>query len=392
MSVREAAVSKENGDLWQLWSQNRSKSADTGDASVDDLLKESPEDEVSTPSTESEPSPKSDESRQMSAVTESTISMRRSKPLLSGKLATHLAEQSPRVLRTRNTPFKSNPPQVVLSDVQEQAVVAMALVLAAHLTRFASTRFSEETLTTVRDQILHGFEAKDAVRIEVEAYDLLNWFAGAMNPDWQMRQPESTEIVNGETSAKALLEIIDKAIKEQRDLRLRYYTGSRGEFSERIITPIAVSAEKYLVAFCHLRGEERVFRLSRIVSLSPINATQSDGTAPLSYPNPNDTRLPDLPMDDEKSIPKKTRKSKKSESSSHKQSKNRSLFDLPAQQSSDSSQSMPSLLEYMRTHRPSVTDMEIAPKPTKKSKEDNNKEDNNDDKLLHAETPRIPGL
>jgi hypothetical protein len=152
--------------------------------------------------------------------------------------------------------------------------------------------------------------------LEVEAYDLLTWFAGSMDESWQLKSPESDNNPGkGETSQSAVVTIISNAIHNHRDLLMRYYTGSRGEFSERRITPIEITAEKYLIAFCHLRQEERVFRLSRIVQLSPILEDGEKADAALCYPNVEDTKLPPLPELPEPTPPKthKTRKKSASE-------------------------------------------------------------------------------
>ena len=423
-------MSENSEELWQRWAnQRRSEQKSDGaheQQDVDDLLKESEDDELSV--SREEPI----QSRPVVSPTKtdmSLTSMRRPTPLLSGRLANHLSEQTPRTIHTKNEPFKSVSESLVIDDVQEKAILAMSLVLTSHLTRFATTRFSEDMLTALRDKILHGFEAKEAVRIEVEAYDLLNWFAGAMNPDWQMRQPESTEVNKGETSEKVLLEIIEHAIHDQRDLCMRYYTGSRGEFSERIITPIAVTAEKYLVAYCHLRGEERVFRLSRIVQLSPVNPEEVSSELPMVYPSQSDTQLPPLP---ERPVPvlnssEKKKSSKKSKASAESQehktksvadakksvadakksvadvkitkektqkkksakkseasAEERTLFDYSAQKPKEVKSETPSLLEYMKSKSSAQSDDNTVTSDKSQENEHEEKEP--------STTPRIPGL
>ena len=394
-------MGEDKGDLWQLWASQRQagKPKETSDESlnVDDLLKESSEEEDLQSRLENEivraKAVMAQKRPDLQAPTPSqdmSVTIRRPAPLLSGRLANHLAEQTPRSLRTKLELFKSVSDPLIISNVQEKAVLAMALVLTSHLTRFATTKFSEETITSLRDQILHGFDARESVKIEVEAYDLLNWFAGAMNPDWQMRQPDSAEVqTGGETSEKLLLEIIDRAIKDQRDLIMRYYTGSRGEFSERTITPIAVTAEKYLIAYCHVRGEERVFRLSRIVQLSPVNPDELSSELPMVYPSQSDTQLPPLPetpVDNTKNISKnninnkkhdnrkaRSDKSKKSKSindihENTKHKRERTLFDKPQKKADKQDLSeTPSLLDYMKANR-QVADNHSSDVPDGKAK------------------------
>jgi predicted DNA-binding transcriptional regulator YafY len=50
---------------------------------------------------------------------------------------------------------------------------------------------------------------------------------------------------------------------------MEYYTHGRGELTHRRITPISLEAETYLHAYCHMRRDDRVFRISRIAELHP---------------------------------------------------------------------------------------------------------------------------
>jgi predicted DNA-binding transcriptional regulator YafY len=54
------------------------------------------------------------------------------------------------------------------------------------------------------------------------------------------------------------------------------YTGSDGQWSERTVQPRKITLREqatYLVAYCHLRKEERTFRLDRIKVLRIEEAT-----------------------------------------------------------------------------------------------------------------------
>lgn len=214
-------------------------------------------------------------------------------PLLSGKLATYLSEQKPREFHGANRPLISPNVPLTINDTETRAAVAMAVILTSHLTRFASTTISETALLQFRDQILKTFGAHDAVRLEIEAYDLLNWFAGAMNDSWAVHTPDSTR--DEDKGLQDHIAVLKRAIDEKLDLDMSYYTGTRGEFSTRRITPIEINAEKYLIAYCHTRKENRRFRLSRILSLNWVNPPQSslfdrltDDASPLADATQND--------------------------------------------------------------------------------------------------------
>ncbi len=202
-----------------------------------------------------------------------------SPPILSGKLAEYLATQPARHIDKLEDDMTSQVVSFEVHDVETRAALALSLVLTSHITRFAKTTLSETALCKARDQLLRTFSAHDAVRIEVEAYDLLNWFAGAMNDAWSV----STSVTSTIDEAQCLknhLVMIERAIADHRDLEMRYYTGTRGGFSTRRITPIELNAEKYMIAYCHSRKENRLFRVSRILSLSWIDLDQTEPPVP----------------------------------------------------------------------------------------------------------------
>ena len=63
--------------------------------------------------------------------------------------------------------------------------------------------------------------------------------------------------------------LVEQAMRAHSLLRIRY-AGSDGRESERVVHPLKVTLREqatYLVAYCHLKHEERTFRLDRIVEL-----------------------------------------------------------------------------------------------------------------------------
>lgn len=66
-----------------------------------------------------------------------------------------------------------------------------------------------------------------------------------------------------------VMKIIEQASKEQKELRIEYYTYSRDDYSTRTLRPyglINYGEYWYLAGFCLLRNEERIFRVDRIKS------------------------------------------------------------------------------------------------------------------------------
>lgn len=72
-----------------------------------------------------------------------------------------------------------------------------------------------------------------------------------------------------EPSALSLPAVLETALAEQRPLWLRYRS-QNGHVSERWVEPLDVTGDDvtiYLTAYCQLRGEQRVFRLDRVVEM-----------------------------------------------------------------------------------------------------------------------------
>ncbi len=72
------------------------------------------------------------------------------------------------------------------------------------------------------------------------------------------------------------LEAIHRALAERRTLRMRYYSLSRDAETERLVDPYHVtlySGGLYLVGYCHLRREVRIFAVERIRAVEMLAET-----------------------------------------------------------------------------------------------------------------------
>lgn len=68
---------------------------------------------------------------------------------------------------------------------------------------------------------------------------------------------------------------LSQAIVEHREVELDYFTASRGQTEARRVQPHELFSHRgqwYLAAFCHTRGDERLFRLDRIAQLKLTEA------------------------------------------------------------------------------------------------------------------------
>jgi len=65
-------------------------------------------------------------------------------------------------------------------------------------------------------------------------------------------------------------QLIQQAIRERLQIKIRYHALWRNEDTERLVDPYLLHnhyANWYLVGFCHLRNKERIFALNRIMTM-----------------------------------------------------------------------------------------------------------------------------
>ena len=188
-------------------------------------------------------------------------------PTIRGRIAERLARASARNADDDPLTFPETPGDIMLRTSEERGVVALACLLLENLREHGGTRASSRSLDTVLRKILATFGPKEVMDIEVEAYEILLWIGSAIDSDWQPDTLDEPGDIHREASHS---ELIRWAIAGGVDLELDYYSRGRGELTHRRITPISLEAETYLHAYCHLRRDERVFRLSRIGDLEPV--------------------------------------------------------------------------------------------------------------------------
>ncbi len=199
---------------------------------------------------------------------------------VSRSLNDRLAEHgTPRTISGSPLIGKAN--AVRLDDADEHAALAVAALILRKLAEFGQTRISEPTLERVTEKLMAPMTAKDVMAMEIEAYECLDWLVGR-RPDDQPH-PETIARRAGDTivydANSSTLERIQAAIIDGFDVRIDYFSRSRGEMNTRRITPQRIDAETYVYAYSHQRRDYRVFRLSRITRCIPINGQPEDATA-----------------------------------------------------------------------------------------------------------------
>lgn len=162
--------------------------------------------------------------------------------------------------------FGESQADVVLRTPQERGVVALACLVLSELAEHGGTRAPQRTLEAVLRKNLSTLGAKEIMDLEIEAYEILLWIGSSIDPDWKMEPLDASTIDPHAGHA----ELVQFAIATGQDLELDYYSRNRGELTHRRITPLSIEAETYIHAYCHLRRDERVFRISRVAELRPV--------------------------------------------------------------------------------------------------------------------------
>ena len=80
---------------------------------------------------------------------------------------------------------------------------------------------------------------------------------------------------------RSLADRLGQAVRDRRQVRLQHVSAVRDEVTTRVVDPVAVSAAEghlYLDGWDHRSGEQRLFRLDRIVGLEVLDTTVENET------------------------------------------------------------------------------------------------------------------
>ncbi|MCD4786203.1 MAG: transcriptional regulator [Candidatus Eremiobacteraeota bacterium] len=73
-----------------------------------------------------------------------------------------------------------------------------------------------------------------------------------------------------------ILDTVARALQKRDSIKIRYYSAGRDEENERVVDPYHMDnlrGDWYLIGFCHLRNEVRVFSLNRILECHKLERT-----------------------------------------------------------------------------------------------------------------------
>jgi len=169
---------------------------------------------------------------------------------------------------------------VALDRGDELAAAAVALLVLERIAEGGGSAVPVRQLRALRDRVTRPFTSTDVMKFEVEAYRSLGWLAG-LDPNPPPPPPPDVETEPGDDRVRydanaPPIDLIRRAIAEDFDLDMTYYTQSRGQVNRRRVSPLHLQAETYLHAYCHSRRGERVFRISRIADIRPIDGVPVD--------------------------------------------------------------------------------------------------------------------
>jgi predicted DNA-binding transcriptional regulator YafY len=142
--------------------------------------------------------------------------------------------------------------------VQFSATELMALVFTRDLARPLDG-------TPIKDSLDSALvKAEGALPAEAEEYlrNLQGAFTAAIGPHKRYREHRET------------IDHLARAISKHRTVEMRYYSASRDKTTQRKVDPYHIwfaAGALYLIGYCHLRSDVRMFAVDRIRSLTVTN-------------------------------------------------------------------------------------------------------------------------
>ncbi len=213
-------------------------------------------------------------------------------PTIKGRIAERL--QRARRRDREELDFGEELHDLTLRTPAERGTVALALLVLEQLAEHGGTRAPQRALQNTLRKLLGTLSPKQIMDIEIETYELMLWIGSAIDPEWTHEEELDPSQIDPHAGTP---ELIRWAIATGQDLELDYYSRNRGELTSRKITPLSVEAETYVHAYCHLRRDERVFRVSRIADIRPVGGWKKVKKAvptPRPEPEPEDDGQMDL--------------------------------------------------------------------------------------------------
>ncbi|MDY0059640.1 MAG: WYL domain-containing protein [Myxococcota bacterium] len=181
---------------------------------------------------------------------------------------------------------------VPLDDPTARAAVCIGSLLLLLVEERGGTHLPAATLRRLAESTLHTFCGSERARITDEVTRIFDWLAETLLERGESSDDQAWGDVHYEPAP--YLPVITQAIHLGEDLDIDYFSYNRGEWTQRRVTPLRLEGRFTLVAHCHLRGDERRFRLSRIRAIRPLGPSPrpepSLGAEGATSPRPTESR------------------------------------------------------------------------------------------------------
>ena len=141
----------------------------------------------------------------------------------------------------------------------------------------------KEIVVGLIEKFLKEIDAKSAKKIDKEIVSLIKEARESSQlPDYGGSDEKDGDYFDrnfGPNYAySCTLKILNQAIEDGKTVEINYFSANRGKFTKRKVKPENIerrSGTPYLNAFCYLRNDDRVFKLSRIKDIKLIKCKYS---------------------------------------------------------------------------------------------------------------------
>ncbi len=182
-------------------------------------------------------------------------------------------------------PVSEGPAQLIADSPQERRAAAVGALVLAQVAERGGTNLDSGALLSVAEKALNTFEEGDRPALFDEMVAILDWLAdnlrrkdrererdpslGSLGAQRRDGRPPRGGRNDVEFDPGPAIDALDKAIEGTLDVVLDYYSFHRKTWSKRRVTPQAIVGD-FLVAHCHMRGDDRRFRLTRIRKVEDV--------------------------------------------------------------------------------------------------------------------------
>jgi predicted DNA-binding transcriptional regulator YafY len=160
--------------------------------------------------------------------------------------------------------------EVVIDTPEGRRAVTVAAMILAQVAERGGSVLDRDSLLGIARQGLATFPEEERPAVLEEVVAVLDWLAEHL----VRREKAVDKKAWGDVTfdSEPLIQAIKQAIEAGTDLEIEYFAYHRGEWSSRRITPRRMRGE-FVEAWCHLRDDERRFRVSRIRKMNEVEAT-----------------------------------------------------------------------------------------------------------------------